>query len=60
MVEIMFDGSKKQTRATGECLLTLPDGTKISTRKGSPIKITQAPGGYVLQEDTSNNTKIHR
>ena len=60
LIEFFDDGTKKQTRVTGECLLTLLDGTKISTRKGSPIKITQSPGGYTLQEDSSTNIKIHR
>ncbi len=60
MIEFQADGSKKQTRTTGECILTQSDGTIVQTKEGSPITITRAQGGYIMQEDSSTGIKIHR
>lgn len=60
MIEFLADGSKKQTRATGECILTQSDGTIVQTKEGSTVTITRAPGGYLMQEDSATGIKIHR
>lgn len=59
ILEVLKDGSKKQMKG-GEVLITKTDGTRIQTREGSSIRLTVAPNGYMLQEDLSKGTKIHK
>jgi hypothetical protein len=60
ILEFLKNGSKRQTKGSGDSLVTLADGTLIQRDAGSSITLTTSPGGYMLQTDSNTGVKIHK